>query len=157
MRRNLIERDEDEGALGQAGMGNFKIRFADAEIAVEENVEIERAGAVGEARRAVAAELLFDGQQGVKQRARSERGFKGDDGIYEAGLRGKSDGRGGVERGTADDAAEGGEARGCSGQRDVGQTGVAGQVCAHSDVSGVHLFQGIGVRKPRGTLTGLLS
>ena len=143
MGRYFVERNENEGALGQARVGNFEIRFADAEIVVEENVEVEGAGAVGEAGGAVAAELLFDGQQGVEQLARSEYCFKGDDGVDKAGLRGEADGRGGIERGAADDATKRGKARGCGGQRDVGQAGVAGQVRAHSDVSGVHPLQGI--------------
>lgn len=157
MRRDLIERDEDEGALGQAGVGNFQIRFADAEIAVEENIEIEGARTVGETRGAVAAKLLFDGQQGVEQRARSELGFKSDDSIYEAGLRGETDGRGGVERGARGDSTERGETHGGCGQRGVGLAGVAGQVGAETDVSRVHLLQGIARRGVTGGRTALSS
>jgi hypothetical protein len=143
VRRDFVKRNENKGALSQAGMGNFEVRLAEAEIAVEENVEVEGARAVGEARGAVAAELLLDGQQGAEQLARGELGFKGDCGIEEAGLRCESDGRGGIERGAANNAAERGKARGRRGQRGVWLAGEAGQVGTETDVSGVHLLQGI--------------
>ncbi len=44
---DFVEGDEDEGTLGEARMGDFEAGFAKDEIAVEENVEIEGARAIG--------------------------------------------------------------------------------------------------------------
>ena len=100
------EGDEDEGALGEAGMRDFEIELRKDEVVVEEEIKVEGAGAVGEGGGAVTAEAALDGEKSVKERARCEIGFKGNDGVEEAGLIGKADGRGGVERGAGGDAAE---------------------------------------------------
>ena len=70
MRGDFIERDEDEGALGEAGMRNLKVELGNDEIAVEENVEIEGAGAVGGSQGAVAAVVALDGEQSMKKLVR---------------------------------------------------------------------------------------
>ena len=119
------------------------MRFVQDHVAEEEEVEIERAGAVGDACGAVAPEVFLDGEQALEQRARGEACFKRDDGVEEAGLLGEADGRGGVERGARGDVAEGGEALGCGGECGLRRAGVAGQVGAHANVGGVHCFQGI--------------
>jgi len=61
LRSDFVERDEDEGALGKARMRDLEIEFADDEITDEENVEIESAGAVGDAGGTVASKLALDG------------------------------------------------------------------------------------------------
>ena len=80
-------------------MRDFQAGLGEDEIAVEENVEVEGAGAVRDGGGAVAAEVALDGEEGVEEIARGEMRFEGDDGVEEAGLVGEADGRGGVERG----------------------------------------------------------
>jgi hypothetical protein len=92
------EGDEDEGALSESGMRDFETGFAEDEIAIEEDVEVEGAGAVAKAGCAVAAEFALDGEEIFEEGARGEVGFEGDDGVEEAGLVGETDGLGGVER-----------------------------------------------------------
>ena len=128
--RDFIERNEDEGPLGEVRMGDLEIEFAEDEIVVEKKVEVESAGAVGNAGRTVAAEFALDGEQGMEKLIRDETGFERDNGVEEARLIGEPDGRGGVERGARCDAAKGGEARGGRGERGFGRAGGAGQVGA---------------------------
>jgi hypothetical protein len=70
--RDFRERNKDEGALGEAGMGQLEAGFADAEVAEEKQIEIEGARAVGEAAHAVAAVLPFDGKKALQEDARCE-------------------------------------------------------------------------------------
>ena len=105
-RSDFGERDKDEGSLGEAGVRDFEVELRKDEVVVEEEIKVEGAGAVGEGGGAVTAEAALDGEKSVKERARCEIGFKGNDGVEEAGLIGKADGRGGVERGAGGDAAE---------------------------------------------------
>lgn len=72
---------ENKGALREAGMRNFKAGLRKEEIAVEENVEIEGAGTVGDSDGAIATEEPLDEKEGGEEGARSERGVKDDDGI----------------------------------------------------------------------------
>lgn len=58
---NFGERDQDERALGEAWMRNFEGRLGEDQIAIEEDVEIERTRAVGDGGGAVAAEDALDG------------------------------------------------------------------------------------------------
>src|SRR3954469_8218125 len=58
LRRDLHQRCENEGALMQAGMRHAQPRFVDARIAIEQEVEIQRARRVREA--ALAAMAGFD-------------------------------------------------------------------------------------------------
>jgi hypothetical protein len=87
-------------------MRDFEAGFREDEVGVEEEVEVEGAGAVGEGGGAVAAEEALDGKEGLEKDARGEIGREGDDGVEEAGLIGKADRRGGVERGAGGDAPE---------------------------------------------------
>ncbi len=135
---DFVEGDEDKGALGEARMGDFEAGFAEDEIAVEENVEIEGARAIGNTGGAVAAEVAFDEENGAKQFERRQSGFESDNGVEEAGLISEADGRGGVDRGAGRDAAEGGEAHGRCGERDFRRAGGAGQVGAKGDVGERH-------------------
>jgi CO/xanthine dehydrogenase Mo-binding subunit len=75
MGSNLSERDKNEGALGKARMRDFEAVLADVSVIEHQNVEVERARAVGDAGRAVAPELVFDGEQGLQQIVRSELCF----------------------------------------------------------------------------------
>ena len=68
------EGDEDEGALGQAGMRELEVELREDEVAAEDEIEVEGAGAVGEAGGAVAAEVALDGKEGVEKDARGEIG-----------------------------------------------------------------------------------
>ena len=76
----------------------FPVSLADYAVAVEQNVQIERTRAVGEACRAVASELLLDGQQAAQQSLRLKFRLQRNNGIYKSRLIGESDRLGGVER-----------------------------------------------------------
>jgi hypothetical protein len=91
---DLAERDEDKGALDKTWMRDDKTRPANDEIAVEQNVEVEGAGAVGEAEDAVAAEVPLDEEQSAEKFDRCQFGFQGSGGVEEAGLIGEADRRG---------------------------------------------------------------
>ncbi len=140
LRSDFVKRNEDEGTLGEARMGNFEIELPEDEIAVEKNVEIERAGAVGNGSRAVAAEFTLDCEQGVEKLTRGEVGFKRDNGVEEAGLIGKADGSGGVERRPGGDVAE--VCKVVDGMSECGfrRAVEAGKVGAEGDVSEKHCF-----------------
>jgi hypothetical protein len=75
------EGHEDEGALSKAGMRNFKVGLREDEIAVEENVEVQSAGTVGDGGGAITTKEALDEKQGSEEGSRSERGVKGDDGV----------------------------------------------------------------------------
>src|ERR1039457_859225 len=66
------EGDEDEGALGEARMRDFEAEFRKDEIAAEEEVEVDGAGAVGKAGGAVATEEALDGKERIEKDARGE-------------------------------------------------------------------------------------
>ena len=138
MGRDFIERHEDEGALGEARVRDLKAGVCEDHVAVENKVEIEGAGAVGRAGGAIAAEFEFDGEKRVEQIAWGKMGFKSDNGVYEAGLVGESDGRGGVERGTHGDVAERGEALGGGGESGFGRARWTEDVAAEGDGCGRH-------------------
>jgi len=129
--------DEDEGALCETGMRDFEVEFREDEVAVEEEIEVEGARAVGRGGGVVAAEVALDGQERVEDDARSEIGIEGNDGVEEAGLIGEigwgADGRSGVERGAGGDAAVSGEEREDGGERGVGRTSGAGEVGAEGE------------------------
>ncbi len=134
------ERHEDEGALREAGMRNFKVGFRKDEIAVKENVEIEGAGAVGDGGGAIATEGTFNKKEGGEEDARSERGINRDDGIEEAGLIGEADGSGGIEPRPRGDASDGSELREGRCERGVGMAGEAGKVGAEGDIGEGHVL-----------------
>jgi len=98
VRRDFMERDEDKGALGKAWMRDFQGGFAENQVAIEEDVEIERARAVGKSCDAVAAEFALEGEKSAKELERAKIGLKGNDSVEKSGLIGETDGRGGVER-----------------------------------------------------------
>jgi hypothetical protein len=129
---------EDEGALREAGMRNFKAGLRKDEIAVEENVEVEGAGAVGDGCVAITAEEALDEKEGGEEGSRSQRGIKDDDGIQEAGLMGKADRGSGIERRTRGDTSDGGELREGGDERGIGMACEAGKVGAEGDVGDGH-------------------
>jgi hypothetical protein len=134
------ERYEDECALREAGMRNFKAWLRKDEIAVKENVEVEGARAVGDGGGAIATEEALDEKEGGEEGARSERSVKDDDGIEEAGLMGEADGGSGIEPRTRGDASDGGELRKGSGERGIGMAGEAGKVGPEGNVGEGHLL-----------------
>ncbi len=67
-------------------MRDFEIGFADHQVVEQENIEIEGAGPVGDSGGAVAAEFVFDGQQGGQQFTRLESCFECHDGVEKTGL-----------------------------------------------------------------------
>lgn len=138
IRSDFCERDEDECALGKAGMRDFQNGLSEDKIAVEEDIEVEGAGSAGDGGGAIAAERSLDGEERVKQWARCEIGFKSDDGVEETRLIGKADGLGGIERRTRSDAAEFCDLLERGGQRGVGRACGAWKVGAEGDVDEQH-------------------
>src|ERR1041385_4854123 len=71
VRRDFVERFEHELALAESRMRDDQVRHVDDGVAVENEIEIERARRV--LVRMVAAEALFDGVQHVEDGGRRER------------------------------------------------------------------------------------
>ena len=147
---DLGEWDQDEGSLGKARVRDFESRLAEDEIAEEENIEVEGAGAVGDAGGAVTAEAVFDCEQSAEQFSRRQIRFERENCVDKAGLAGEPDGSGGVERRPRGDAAQRFEALRCGGQRSLGRAGAAGQVGTEADVGGEHPSQDYRVQDYRG-------
>lgn len=139
--RDFRQGHEDEGALGEAGMGQLQAGLAEAEVAEEKQIEIEGAGAVGQAARAVAAVPGLDGEQAHEQSARGKAGLQGDDGVDEAGLVRDADRRGGVKRRPGADLPERGERVERGGEGGLRSAAGAGKVGAEADVCGAHSSQ----------------
>ena len=133
MRSDFVERNEDEGALGEARVGDLETGLGDDEIAVEKDVEVEGARAIGNGGGAIAAEFALDGEEGGEEIAGSKRGFEGEGGVEEERLIGEADGGGGVERRLRGDAADCGEARGSRGERGFRGAGGAGEIGSEGD------------------------
>jgi hypothetical protein len=129
---------EDEGALREAGMRNFKAGLRENEIAVQENVEVEGAGAVGDSRGAITAEEAFDEKKGGEKGARRERRVKGDDCIEEARLVWDADGGSGIKGRTRGGASDGREVREGRGERGVWMAGGTGKIGAKADIGEGH-------------------
>ncbi len=138
---DLIQWGEDEGTLGETGMGNHEAWFADLEVAEEQDVKVKGAGAVGNARRAVAAIGFFNGEEAIKEGMRGKFCVQGDNRVEKTGLISETDGGSAVERGAAQDTAQGFKLCGRGGKSGFGRTGGAGQVCTHRDVGSPHLSQ----------------
>jgi len=119
-------------------MRNFEARLREYEIAIEENVEVEGPGAVGDSGGAVTTEETLDEKERGEEGARSERSVDGDDGIEKAGLICEADGGSGIQRRTRGDASDGRELREGRGERGVGMAGRAGKVRAKADVGEGH-------------------
>ena len=102
---NLVQRNENECALGQSGVGNLKRSPADYEIVKEKNIHVESARAVLKIENAIPPEVLFDEQQSAQQLERCQIGFQRRDRVEKARLIGKSHWGSGVERRQCDHAA----------------------------------------------------
>ena len=150
LRRNLVQRNERKGAFSQPGMGKFQIRFTEAKVSHEKDIQIERAGSVGHSGGAVTAELEFDVEEAFEQGVRREAGFECNDGVDESRLVGEADGGRGIQGRPVKDAAESRQTRDRLAQRRGGWADGAGKVGAHPDVSRAHELQGISTGSCRG-------
>jgi len=135
---DFVEGHEDEGALCETGMGNFKAGLREDEIAVEENVEVEGAGAVGDAVQAVAAKSALDFEEVFEEGQGIEGCFESGCAVEEGGLVGVSDGFRGVPGGFGDECSKFGEAKNGSVKGFARRAGGAGKVGAEGDVGGLH-------------------
>jgi hypothetical protein len=135
---DFSEGNEDEGALGETGMRNFKAGRCEDEVAVEEDVKVEGAGAVGDGGGAVATEVALYGEKSVEEIEWRERSIECDDSVEEAGLIRNAHRLSGIERGTGSDAAERGDVRECGGESGVWRAGRTGKVGAEGDISEGH-------------------
>lgn len=138
-RRDFVQWNEDKGPLGETRVGDLEGSFAQDKIAIKNDIEIERAGAVWDSVHAVAAEGLFGGENGTEELERRKRGFKRDHGVEEARLIGETDGLSGIKGRLRTDAADWGEARDSRGQSGVGRAGGAVEIGAEGDISERHV------------------
>ena len=76
----------------------LEARLIDRLGAINQEIEIEGPGPVGDAGTAVTAELPFDRQQGLEQGSRAELGFKRNHRVEEARLGSEAYRLGGVKR-----------------------------------------------------------
>ena len=60
MRRNFVERDENEGAFGEARVRKLEASFAEHKISKENEIEVESARTIVDREKAIAAEVEFD-------------------------------------------------------------------------------------------------
>jgi len=79
------------------------------QVSVEDEVEVDEAGALGWGGGAVAAHFLFDGEEGLEESFGGEGGFEERGGVEEVGLVEVADGGGVVEGGDGGEGAKGGE------------------------------------------------
>src|SRR5450755_1305058 len=63
IRRNFIERHQDESTLSHSRVRNLKPGLGDLHVTKEQNIEIEGARPIRQARVPVAAKFLLDGKQ----------------------------------------------------------------------------------------------
>ena len=136
-RGDLGERDENEAAVGEAGMRDFEVACADDGGGVKEDVDVE--GAWAEADQAATPELEFDGADGVEELEREKRSFGFDAAVEEPGLLGEADGFSGVERRAKGDA----DANGIEEVEGAGDAGGAvAEVGAEGEIDGLGLRHG---------------
>jgi hypothetical protein len=133
VRSDFSERDENEGAFGETWMREFEAGFTEDQVVVEEKIEVEGAGTVGNGGNAVAAKVALDVEESSEEFAGGKRGIEEDDGVEETGLVGEANGRSGVERGAGRNATAGSEAGHGCGKGRVGRAGGAGDVGAESE------------------------
>lgn len=94
LRRDFVERNQNEGALGHARMRNLQIGLTEAKVSQHQDIQIEGARAVAWAERAVAAVLALEVEQRIEQRVRRKRRFEHDDCVEKSWLLGEADGTG---------------------------------------------------------------
>ena len=127
-----------ERSLGHSGVGQLEILSTEDVIAVEENVEVEGAGAVGDAVQAVAAKSALDFEEVFEEGQGIEGCFESGCAVEEGGLVGVSDGFRGVPGGFGDESSKFGEAKNGSVKGFARRAGGAGKVGAEGDVGGLH-------------------
>jgi hypothetical protein len=106
VRSNFGQWDQDEGAFSQARVRNLQTRLAELDVAEEQNVEIKRSGAVADGTRAVAAKLLFDGQQLVQEMPGLQVGLERYHSVDKSWLADESNRCGGIKPRPRDHAAK---------------------------------------------------
>jgi len=79
-------------------MGNLQTRLTDANLAYQQDIQVERPRPISCARSPIATELLLDSHQAFKQPVRGEGRLQGDDCVRELGLIGKTDRCRAIER-----------------------------------------------------------
>jgi len=103
---DLCERREDEGALVHGGVRECQLWCLHDRVAVEQQVQVNDAWALGWGVGAVAAHGVFDGEQVVKEIEWGERCFEKSGGVDETRLIEVANGVGGVEGGDGGDRAQ---------------------------------------------------
>src|SRR5208283_4856278 len=98
LRCDLVQGDENECSFCKARMRNFQARFMNAQISYHQDIQIERARTVQQARGAITAVISLEIEQAVKEGARRHPGFESNDSVHETRLLGESNGLGGIER-----------------------------------------------------------
>jgi len=88
----LHERLEDERALGQARVRDFEAGLADGLVAVEQEIEVDRAWAPPLLAGTVAAEAPFDLEQALEELPRPKAGLELGSRVHEPRLVGVSNG-----------------------------------------------------------------
>ena len=140
---NLIKGDQDKDAVSEARVRNGEISLTDADIIHEQDIQVERARAVGDVHAPIAAELVLDFTQCIEQLMRGQSGFKSDDCIEKAGLGGIAHRRRRVQGGFRLDVAEFGKSFDGNGERIHRFPGSAGEIGSECDVCRAHGFQSI--------------
>ena len=135
------EGSENEAAFVQGGVRECEFGRGDDPmrsvlVGVEKEIEIDDAGALGGNGGAVAAHVVFDGEEAVEEVEGGQTGFEQSGGVEEARLVEIAHGVGGMEAGDGDDASESGEA--AKGFTEVvgGRTEGGGKIGAEGDGSG---------------------
>ena len=136
-----MERYEHEGAFRKPRVRNIEVGLVEYIVTIEQQVEVEGAGPVGNRGRTIAPEVALDSQKRRQQGGGRQLSFEGNHGIQEAGLIGKSHRGCGIQRGSAQDLADGREAIDCGGQRGLWRSRRAGHVGPHPDVADLHGFR----------------
>ncbi len=119
-------------------MWNLKAGFVNSLIAVEQQVEVERARAIRSSSGTVAAKGALDLKQCIQQFARAKRSFESNHSVYKPRLIGKAHRLGGVEPRARSHATNHAQPANGRNQRSLGRTGQTGQIAAQTDVSGNH-------------------
>jgi hypothetical protein len=142
--RDFGEGSEDEtafveGGVGEGEVGSMENLVGAVLVGIEEEVEVDDAGAFGRGVGSVATHGVLDGEELVEEVEGGEAGFEEGGGVEKAGLVEIAYWVGGVEGGDGRDLAEGGEAgegfaevglRGAVGGGEVGAEGYSGD---HAD------------------------
>jgi len=99
------EGGEDEAAFVQGGVGEGEFGGLQDLVGVEEEIEVDDAGAFGWGGGAVAAHGVLDGEEAAEEVEWGKGGFEEGGGVEEARLVEVTDGVGGVEGGDGGDVA----------------------------------------------------